>query len=69
MATYENTAANSSMNHSFRHYMAAGTTSATTFKVRIGADLSGTTTFNGRSGGRQAGGVVSSSITIWEIDA
>jgi len=51
------------------HYMTAGTTSATTFKVRAGRDASaGTTvTFNGQSGGRIFGGVMASSITITEI--
>jgi len=53
---------------SFSHYMAAGTTSSTTFKVRIGASNSGTTTFNGQSGGRKYGGTLASSITITEIE-
>lgn len=52
---------------SFSHYMAAGTTSSTTFKVRAGAASGSTTTFNGVSGGRQYGGVLASSITITEI--
>ncbi len=51
----------------FTHYMTAGTTSATTFKVRAGRDSAGTTTFNGASGGRILGGVMASSITISEI--
>lgn len=51
----------------FAHYMTAGTTSSTTFKVRIGANGAGTTTFNGRLGARLFGGVVASSITITEI--
>lgn len=50
------------------HYMTAGTTSATTFKVRAGA-TSGTTTFNGAGGARYFGGVMASSITIQEIKA
>jgi|TARA_R110002074_G_C12237405_1_gene638878 hypothetical protein len=49
----------------FTHYMAAGTTSETTFKVRAGA-ASGTTTFNGHTTARTLGGVVASSITITE---
>lgn len=53
---------------SFTHYMTAGTTSATTFKVRIGAPSS-TTTFNGTAGARQYGGALASSITITEIKA
>tara|TARA_R100001594_G_scaffold24358_1_gene47801 strand:- start:1252 stop:1509 length:258 start_codon:yes stop_codon:yes gene_type:complete len=60
---------NIAQSHSFNHYMAAGTTSSTTFKVRIGADASGTTTLNGVSGSRKHGGVMSSSITISEIEA
>ncbi len=54
---------------SFTHYMAAGTTSETTFKVRAGAAAAGTTTFNGVSGGRKLGGAIASSITITEIKA
>ena len=50
----------------FNHYMAAGTTSATTFKVRAGA-ASNTFTFNGHTAGRLLGGVMSSSMTITEI--
>mgnify|MGYP003636798711 CR=1 FL=1 len=51
---------------SFRHFMTAGTTSATTMRVRIGG--AGTTfTFNGVSSGRLQGGVLASSITITEI--
>ena len=49
----------------FRHKMLAGTTSATTFKVRSGGQ-SGTTTFNGAGSARKYGGVASSSITITE---
>lgn len=49
------------------HYMTAGTTSATTFKVRAGVDGGATFTFNGVGGGRIGGGVLSSSITIEEI--
>ena len=49
----------------FRHKMTAGTTSATTFKVRIGGNA-GNTTFNGRASGQLHGGVLASSITITE---
>jgi hypothetical protein len=52
---------------SYIHKMTAGTTSATTFKVRAGGSSAGTTTFNGRSGGRLYGGVIASSITITEL--
>lgn len=51
----------------FSHYMTAGTTSATTFKVRAGAYGAGTTTLNGTGGNRKFGGVLASSITITEI--
>lgn len=49
------------------YYMTAGTTSSTTFKIRAGSDISGTTTFNGEGGSRRYGGVIPSSITITEI--
>lgn len=53
----------------FSHYMIAGTTSATTFRVRAGRDASAGTivTFNGTASGRLLGGVMASSITISEI--
>ena len=51
----------------FTHYMTAGTTSSTTFKVRAGIEQAGTTTFNGTSGARLYGGTLASSITITEI--
>ena len=59
--------ANKPMMLSFTHFMVAGTTSATTFKVRVGNSAAGTTTFNGASGARLYGGVSSSSITITEV--
>lgn len=51
---------------SFTHYMTAGTTSATTFKIRAASDV-GTIYINGRGAGRYFGGVATSSITIEEI--
>ena len=51
----------------FTHYMTAGTTSATTFKVRAGGQTAGTVTFNGQSTARLFGGVNASSITITEL--
>lgn len=51
----------------FRHKMTAGTTSATTFKVRAGMNSAGTTTFNGHTAARKLGGVGASSITITEV--
>ena len=49
------------------HTMTAGTTSATTFKIRAGGDNAGTLSFNGRNGSRQYGGTLASSISITEI--
>jgi hypothetical protein len=49
------------------HEMAAGTTSATTFKVRIGPATAGTVTFNGASGAGYLGGVIISSLRVTEI--
>lgn len=54
----------------FSHYMVAGTTSETTFKVRGGPGASGTMTFTGQHSGASLFGVaMKSSITIWEISA
>ena len=52
---------------SFSHFFAVPTISPITFSVRAGPSGSGTTTFNGFSGGRIYGGVASSSITILEF--
>ena len=57
------------VNHTFTHKMTAGTTSATTFRVRVGNDRAGTVTFNGLGGLRKYGGTLASSITITEIKA
>lgn len=67
-ASYNDTFANVAFVNTFTHYMSAGTTSATTFKVRAGG-ASGTTTFNGSSSARKYGGVLTSSITISEVKA
>lgn len=56
--------ANYQMNMTY--FMTSGTTSSTTFKVRVGCNAAGTTTFNGYNGGRYYGGVYASSITITE---
>lgn len=53
----------------FTHYMTSGTTSETTFKVRGGPASVETMTFNGVTGSRKYGGVLSSSITITEYNA
>lgn len=47
----------------------AGSTSATQFKLRAGAQAASTTTFNGTGGGRIHGGVLASSALIEEIMA
>ncbi len=49
-----------------KHFMAAGTTSETTFKIRAGCSTAGTTTFNGTGGTRYFGGVLASYISIKE---
>jgi len=60
-------ATSAALNIKTTHFMTAGTTSATTFRVRAGSNQAGTITFNGFSGARKYGGVISSSITITEI--
>ena len=52
---------------SFNHFMTSGTTSLTTFKLRIGSPAAGTMTFNGVAGAARLGGSIASSITISEI--
>jgi hypothetical protein len=58
-------------NHiALRHYMTAGTTSATTFKFRVGNVVAGTTTINGgSSGNRHFGGVSATNMIITEYSA
>jgi hypothetical protein len=51
----------------FKHIMTSGTTSATTFKVRVGGGAAGTLTFNGSAAARLFGGVYASSIVIQEV--
>lgn len=58
--------ANDSLTCTFRHTMTAGTTSATTFKIRAGGINANTTTFNGAAGTQYFGGVCASSMTITE---
>lgn len=62
-----NGGANFVVSIAFRHIMTSGTTSATTFKVRAGLNVAGTTTFNGQAAGRIYGGVLASSIVIQEV--
>jgi hypothetical protein len=52
---------------SIKHAMAAGTTSATTFRVRMGGASAGTTTFNGEAGAGLFGGVANSFLQINEV--
>lgn len=54
---------------SVRHIMTAGTTSSTTFKVRAGGSVAGTTTFNGFGGNRHFGAITKSSMIITEYRA
>lgn len=51
----------------FKHRMVAGSTSAATFRVRVGPSGAVTMTINGSAGARLFGGVFASSITIKEI--
>ena len=50
-----------------RYEMAAGTTSATTFKIRIGMNVAGTLTVNGFSGNSYFGGTMYSHIQVEEF--
>lgn len=49
--------------------MAAGTTSSTTFRVRVGGNTASTVTFNGASATRRFGAITKSSIVIREYKA
>lgn len=62
------TATNNMVTITFTHVMTAGTTSSTTFRIRIGGDA-GTVYFNGKSAARIYGGVCASSMIIQEIKA
>lgn len=66
-STLSSIVASNAENMTLVHYMAAGTTSSTTFKMRAGCGSAGTLTFNGVGGGRYYGGTMASSITIEEI--
>lgn len=48
------------------HSMTSGTTSAITFRIRVGADTAGTTTVNGAAGARRYGGTSLMRITVDE---
>lgn len=49
------------------HKMLAGATAATTFKIRVGSNAAGTTTFNGASASRRYGGTFNSYIEVQEL--
>ena len=51
-----------------QHEMAAGTVSATTFRVRCGSPSAGTNTFNGSGAARLFGGVMGSYIRVTEFE-
>lgn len=51
------------------HALTSGTTSSTTFKVRGGASLAGTTTFNGSSAARLFGAITKSAMKVTEYKA
>ena len=50
-----------------QHTVVSGSTSPTTFRVRVGGGTASTTTFNGSGGTRYLGGVMASSIVIQEV--
>jgi hypothetical protein len=52
--------------NTYIHFMTAGTTSATTFKIRAGGHV-GTTYVNGNTTTRMLGGVENCSLTILEV--
>lgn len=66
---YFDPTANGVGNITLTHEMAAGTTSATTFRVRAGGNNAGTITLNGTGGTRRLGGITLSNITITEYKA
>lgn len=47
----------------------AGSTTARTYKARVGGSAAGTTTINGQAGAATMGGVLLSSLTVTEIKA
>lgn len=61
------TTSTTALNETFIFEMAAGTTSETTFKIRIGGDGANTIYLNGNNNARLGGGVSMSTMTIMEI--
>jgi hypothetical protein len=55
--------------HGLEHTSLAGTTSATTMRLRVGKSAAGDLTINGTAGARRMGGVYSSFLTVKEIMA
>lgn len=69
-ATNNTTGGAGYMNEAYlSHRMAAGTTSSTTFRLRAGASVANTTTFNGIGGARLLGGVLNSFMRVTEVMA
>ena len=66
-ATTSNLTANYGSPQTFTYKMTAGTTSSTTFRVRAGAGSAGTVTVNGSASARKFGGVLASTMTIYEV--
>lgn len=62
-----NSGASHRKQYTLEHLMRAATTSATTFKVRIGGSAAGTTYFNASGGVAALGGVMASFISAEEI--
>lgn len=52
-----------------KHTMVAGTTSTTTFRFRVGGDVSGTLTFNGQAAAQLFSTAIKSTIVITEYKA
>jgi hypothetical protein len=67
--TWYSHGANTVMTIPFHFSIAAGDTSATTFRIRIGSANAGTLTFNGNSGIRKLGDLAKSTFTIMEVAA
>ena len=57
------------VNLSITHMLTSGTTSAQTYRVKIGGSTAGTVTLNGQSGARRFGGVALSSMDIIELSS
>ena len=66
-ATTANIQAGYGLPQTFTYKMTAGTTSSTTFRVRAGAGSAGTVTVNGTASARRFGGVMASTMTIYEV--